>query len=169
MAVHVQDLPAYHLLGAYNGEVLVQKEYDENLEYDYALGDNVRDDKTFTLWPAEDQGKPAGTHPQILPHTKAFQTCSQSSQLLIRGGCAWSGRHHSCALHSVPVRYHIIKCMIVSLLARPWLHGTLTPALLKDGLRQRDAVSRHVPSQMSCWPWQRLWPSGQVWAAFRGA
>ena len=54
--MHVQDLLPYQLLGAYNGEVLVQQEYDEQLEYDFALGDNVRDDKTFTLWPPDEQG-----------------------------------------------------------------------------------------------------------------
>ena len=56
MAVHAQKLFPHQLLGAYNGEVLVQKEYDDSLEYDFTLGDNVRDDKTFTLWSPEDQG-----------------------------------------------------------------------------------------------------------------
>ena len=79
MGLHVQDLPAFQLLGAYKGEVLVQKEYDENLEYDFTLGDNVRDDKTFTLWPADDQGMPAELHkyPKQSPN-KAFQTFSST-------------------------------------------------------------------------------------------
>ncbi len=50
----VQDLPKYQLLGAYNGEVLLQSEYDANVDYDLKRGDNLKDDKTKTLW--EDPG-----------------------------------------------------------------------------------------------------------------
>ena len=61
----MQNLLAYQLLGAYNGEVLVQREYDDQLEYDFALGDNVRDDKTFTLWPPDE----LGTQPPVSNHS----------------------------------------------------------------------------------------------------
>ena len=52
--VVMQDLPKYQLLGAYNGEVLLQSEYDANVDYDLKRGDNLKDDKTKTLW--EDPG-----------------------------------------------------------------------------------------------------------------
>ncbi len=102
VVVHAQDLAEYQLLGGYNGEVLVQKEYDDNLSYDFTLGDNVRDDKTFTLWPTDDQGEPAELQtpnfPPNLPPGKLFRhsTITEDAErsaypqlaiMMIRGGC----------------------------------------------------------------------------------
>ncbi len=52
----MQDLWPFQLLGSYYGEVCTQEEYDSNKIYDWRRGDNLRDDKTKTLW--EDAGAP---------------------------------------------------------------------------------------------------------------
>ena len=54
--MHMQDLRPFQLLGSYYGEVCTQEEYDSNMIYDWRRGDNLRDDKTKTLW--EDAGAP---------------------------------------------------------------------------------------------------------------
>ena len=51
----MQDLRPYQLLGSYHGEVCTQAEYDDNKIYEWRRGDNIRDDKTKTLW--EDAGE----------------------------------------------------------------------------------------------------------------
>ena len=51
----MQDLRPYQLLGSYHGEVCTQAEYDNNKIYEWRRGDNIRDDKTKTLW--EDAGE----------------------------------------------------------------------------------------------------------------